>query len=173
MPRRKIDDLLANGKRRYSTLTRLLRHADNQSAWTAELRAHLPEGMREHVSVANLRGSRLTVHASNASWATRLRYLVPTLLVNLRQLQDFARLEEIRVRATQQNSIAERDSAEHRQISAPIPPRAEPLLELAADTNYAELEEAILRLAQHAEQRPESHPAQEPDAAEGPSGEKT
>ena len=46
------------------------------------------------------------MHASSAAWATRLRFRIPELLPELRRLEDFSKVEEIRIRAT------------HRQVTA-------------------------------------------------------
>ena len=71
-----------------------------RASWTDQFRALLPPDEAPRFEVANIRGDRLTVHASSAAWATRLRFRVPELLPALRQLADFANVEEVSIRAT-------------------------------------------------------------------------
>ena len=71
-----------------------------RASWTDQFRALLPPEDAPRFEVANIRGDRLTVHASSAAWATRLRFRVPELLPALRQLADFANVEEVSIRAT-------------------------------------------------------------------------
>ena len=158
MSRRKIDDLLADGHARRSALQRLVARAEDRESWTRQLRALLPSAQAAHYDVANLRHDRLVVHASNASWATRLKFQVPHLLPKLRQLRDFANVESVRIRATRQtdpSTMSVEDAC--RPAPRPSPPPRDALLALADDCNYEELKHAILRLAQHSGTRPASH----------------
>ena len=68
-------------------------------ALTLQVRALLPSQLAPHCMVADLSGARLTLHADNASFATRLQFETPKLRVRLQQLKDFAAVTEIRVRA--------------------------------------------------------------------------
>ena len=96
--RQKIDHLLSERHQRFSPLQRLLRHAADQETWTAGLRALLPEPLRNHCHVHDVRGGALFVTCRNAAAATRLRFLAPELLISLRTLQDFSRVSEIRIK---------------------------------------------------------------------------
>ena len=127
-----------------------MKRADSREAWTRQLRALLPSEQAEHFEVANVRGRRLVVHASNASWATRLQFKVPELLQKLRVLQDFAAIDEVRIRATRQSGspTTSLEDAVH-SARPPSPSAREALLALADDCDYGELKSAILRLAQH------------------------
>ena len=73
---------------------------ERRAAWTSQLRALLPAEEAPWFEVANIRGQRLTVHATSAAWATRLRFRLPELLPLLRRLEDFSNVEDIRVRTT-------------------------------------------------------------------------
>lgn len=166
MSDRKIVDLLAEGHRRSKrtkrtakrpdgdrgkALRKLISHVSQQARWTEVLRSVLPEDQAQHFSVANIRGQRMTIHASNASWATRLRFDAPKLLSKLHDLQDFSRISEIRIRALP-NNVDEASVQRHEGVdpTRPGPPPEAPLLELADHTEYLELRQAILRLARHA-----------------------
>ena len=71
-----------------------------RASWTNQFRALLPQEEAPRFEVANISGPNLTVHASSAAWATRLRFRIPELLPVLRRLEDFSKVEHIRIRAT-------------------------------------------------------------------------
>lgn len=77
-----------------------------RASWTSQFRALLPPEEAPRFEVANIRGQLLTVHASSAAWATRLRFRVPELLPVLRRLEDFSNVERIRIRATHRPTMA-------------------------------------------------------------------
>ena len=104
MPARNIDEILSNRHARRSSsayqLAKLLTRTERRTSWTGQLRALLPPEEAPHFEVASIQGQRLTVHASSAAWATRLRFRVPDLLPALRRLEDFSNVEEVGIRAT-------------------------------------------------------------------------
>lgn len=103
LARRRIDGLLRDGGRGYRSgaepLHRLLRKGQRMHSLTQQVRALLPPQLAPHCMVADLSGDRLTLHADNASFATRLQFEAPKLRVRLQQLGDFAGITDIRVRA--------------------------------------------------------------------------
>ena len=103
MARRRIDGLLRGSGRAYPSreqpLQRLLHKGQRLQTLTAQVRALLPRQLAPHCTVADLSGARLTLHADNASLATRLHFETPKLRVRLQQLEDFAAVTDIRVRA--------------------------------------------------------------------------
>jgi hypothetical protein len=145
--RRRIDTLLRDGQKRSTSLARLLIQASNCEARTAQLRALVPEDLRDQCLVVNLRDQVLTVHTSGAAWATRLRFLAPDLLPKLNRLSDFAPIREIRVRVTPPAVLSEETPTSTRR---PQSPDGAALNELATSLDYGELRDAILRLARHA-----------------------
>ena len=106
MPARKIEQILSNRHSRQSSashrLATLVNRSEERSSWTSQFRALLPPGEAARFEVANIRGEHLTVHATSAAWATRLRFRVPELLPLLRRLNDFSKVEHIHIRATHQ-----------------------------------------------------------------------
>ena len=147
MPKHTIEELLAAHEKPRSRLARLLQRAHQRASSTEQLRAVLPKAEAGHYIVANIRNHKLTIHASSASWATRFRFLAPDILQSLRQLEDFSEVEEIRVRATRQEEL---HPIPEDQVRDPLsPPLAEVLLDLAEETDHAELKKAILKLAAH------------------------
>jgi hypothetical protein len=97
---RKVIDLLNERPQAFSPLQRLLRRAANQEAWTAQLRALLPENLAEDCRVVDVRGPLVDLVCSNAATATRLRFLAPDLLTDLRQLSDFRAAGKLQIRVS-------------------------------------------------------------------------
>lgn len=100
MPRKKIDELLQERLDRRTPLQRLLHQATEQAAWTAELRAILPENLRYACQVRSIRGDLLIVVCLDSAAATRLRLLGPELTERLRTLPHFSGIEEIRAKVS-------------------------------------------------------------------------
>lgn len=100
MSRSKIDDLLTERHRRFTPLQRLLSRAANQAGWTAQLRAFLPEPLRDECRITDVRGNVIVIACRNAASATRLRFMSDELLARLTELADFSQATEIRVRVT-------------------------------------------------------------------------
>jgi hypothetical protein len=147
---RKIHSLLSSNQHPASALARLLGHAARQDAWTAQLRALLPQELASECRIGNVRDHVLTVHINNAAWATRLRFLVPELLQSLNRLADFATATDIRLRVVPLVPAA----LQITHINSTVrPPDRVPLLELASRVDSDDLRDAILRLAAYAETR--------------------
>ena len=98
VPRHTIDDLLNERHRGFSPLQRLLRQASKQDAWTAQLQAVVPDPLRAHCRVSDIRGNQAVVVCGSAAVATRIRFLAPQLLEQLNGLADFSGVTEIQVR---------------------------------------------------------------------------
>ncbi len=98
-PAQAVGDLLAERTPPRNPLERLVGHAARREAWTAQLRAVLPARLAQHCRVASLQHGQLTIHVDGASWATRLRMEMPTVEPALKALQDFAAVEEFRIRS--------------------------------------------------------------------------
>ena len=148
--RKKADHLLSG--RRPSPLARLVRRSETGAAWTAQLRALLPQEVAAECQVANVRDQVLSVHINNAAWATRFRLLVPDLLPRLRQLADFAAVTDVRVKVQPdaQTSVRSQQHRDKFPASTANPPDGETLTDFAATLEYDQLRDAILRLASHA-----------------------
>jgi hypothetical protein len=150
---RKIESLLSSNQHPASALARLLGHAARQDAWTAQLRALLPQELASECRIGNVRDHVLTVHINNAAWATRLRFLVPELLQSLNRLADFTTITEIRLKVVPLVPAAQQTTHNNSSVRPPDPV---PLLELASHIDSDGLRSAILRLAAYAERRPPS-----------------
>ena len=93
----KIDELLAEGRRRFTPLQRLLDQAANQVAWTQELRAVLPDYLRGTCRVVAIRGKTLVVVCTDGAAATRLRFLAPEIVGKLKVLAHYRQIEKVEI----------------------------------------------------------------------------
>jgi len=100
MSKRKIDDLLHERHQGFSPLQKLLRQANNQTSWSSQLKAVLPDAMARDCSVTDVRGTIIMVSCSNAGTATRLRFMAPELVIQLRQLADFRAVQELHIKVS-------------------------------------------------------------------------
>ena len=96
----KIDDLLDESHNRYTPLQRLLKTSSNQKQWTAELRAFIDPPLQHAVDVTDIRGSQAHVRCSSAAIATRLRFMLPELLPQLRTLSSFSQVTDFKIRVS-------------------------------------------------------------------------
>lgn len=94
----KIDDLLNEGHQRYSKLHKLLRTAATQKHLTAGVRALLPDTLGRGISAVTLEGPNLRLLCDDGAIATRLRFTLPSLLIAVQSLGDFAEVRQISVR---------------------------------------------------------------------------
>lgn len=98
MTQHKVAELLAERERPRNPLERLVKRASKRGALTDQLRAVLPPRLAPHCRVGDLRGGRLTIHVTAASWATRLRLELPNVEPALTALEDFSGVRDIRIR---------------------------------------------------------------------------
>jgi len=99
----KIESLLRESHRRFTPLQRLLKTASDQKQWTAELRAFLEPPLCHAVEVTDIRGPHVHVVCQNAAIATRLRFLLPTLLPQWTALASFHRVTAFKIRIAHQS----------------------------------------------------------------------
>jgi hypothetical protein len=148
LSKNKLKGLLRWGADSYRTnspLDKLLRRVLDQEHKTNILRSILPVHLSAQFEVANVRGKKLIIHATNASWATRLRFENPKLLDQLRELQEFSRIEEIVIRSM---SSLEPSTNEHSDPEKTSSPPEEPLAKLADRDKGTELERALQKFKQ-------------------------
>jgi hypothetical protein len=84
----------------FSPLQKLLRQAGNQDNWTSQLRAILPGNLAKDCRVMDVRGTVIVVVCGNAGTATRLRFMAPELVTQLRDLADFRNVEILQIRVS-------------------------------------------------------------------------
>ncbi len=98
MSKRKIDDLLEAGHQRFSPLQKLLRQAESQEAATAEFRALLPAPLKKSCRIIDTTPPNMKVACRTAAAATKVRFLAPELIEQLRSLPQYSSIEKLSVR---------------------------------------------------------------------------
>lgn len=150
MSGRRIDRLLSPPARPRNRLQRLLGTAEHLAHLTDEVRALLPAPLARHCFVAALKGTRLTLHADNASFATRLRFAAPALLKRLRTLADFSGITDIAVSTARRAPPA---PARRQAVALRARPPARLLDDLADGISDESLKASVRRLRDSAGRR--------------------
>jgi hypothetical protein len=131
---------------------RLLQHGARLQQLTTLVQTLLPAPCGQHCRVANLRDRVLALAADTPAWAARLRFHAPRLRRDLEQ-QATLRIDEIRVLVVPQENRLERARPGRPDLSHKS---AELLRDTAQALFDPPLRAALLRLAQHARNRPAS-----------------
>lgn len=100
----------------------------------------LPEPLRAHCKIANLRQQHLIIHVDSSIWANQLRYLLPDLLA---QWQQQVEITTVKIKIALNYHISY-------EIKRPLLPSAqsrELLLQTAENTNHSKLKQVLLDLA--------------------------
>lgn len=106
MPTRKIVDLLDEDHKRFSPLQKLLKSSANHRRWTQELRALLDSPLAGEIEVTDVRGNHLYVLCASSAAATRLRFLLPDIVPELRKLAGFSGVTEVKIRVAAGNTAS-------------------------------------------------------------------
>lgn len=110
------------------------------------IRAHLPEGMREHIFAGGFSDGRLTLISGQASWLTWLRYEQNSLLTLLRQLPGFEGVTGFTLKVRPIRPV----EAPKRYTRTLSDEAGNTLTECAKHTDNPALKNALERLASHA-----------------------
>lgn len=113
------------------------------------VRKHLPETLRAHCRVANLRDGELILQSESPAWGTMLRYQLPTLLKRLQAADGVPSLHHIRIKVMPASS-----TVQLRRLQPVIPLRMTPataalIASLAESLKNTTLRSSLLRLARH------------------------
>jgi hypothetical protein len=79
-----------------STLTKLIRKTQTSRDLAFIFQNALEANLAKHCRFASLEGHVITVTATNAAWATRLRYAIPDMIKILRTQPEFKMVTNIR-----------------------------------------------------------------------------
>jgi hypothetical protein len=104
MSNRKINDILTDNPRQHSPLQRLLHQSATQDAWTAEIRALLPESLARQCKVTEVSPRKIAIVCNNAASATKLRFLIADLRTQLEQLAHYRSAGEVVIRVSGEQS---------------------------------------------------------------------
>ncbi len=95
-----IRELLTPHRRRFTRLQRLLDRSDRQDAWTRELRAVLPDGLRTACRAVEIRGDTLVVACDDGAVATRVRFEAAEIVRQLNVLNRYKQVTRLDVRVS-------------------------------------------------------------------------
>ena len=90
-----VGNLLNNAN---TGLAKVVSRAKELKKLTSLLKSMVDAPLSDHIYVANIRGTTLIIGTDSAAWHTRVKYLAPMLLDQMRQLPDMARLQQIEFR---------------------------------------------------------------------------
>jgi len=79
-------------------LAKVVNRAKELKKLTSLLKSMVDAPLSDHIYVANIRGTTLIIGTDSAAWHTRVKYLAPMLLDQMRQLPDMDRLQQIEFR---------------------------------------------------------------------------
>jgi hypothetical protein len=133
----------------HSALTALGRQLSNQQALADQVRALLPSPLNSLIRAAVLETRTLSLFVDSPVWASRLRYLAPELIRQLKR-QDLI-IDQVRTRIVPE-SRRKRSSHEQHQLLL-SEQSAELLRKTAATLTDEPLREAMLRLSSHGRRR--------------------
>jgi len=80
------------------SFAQLLERAKKLRKLTYQLRAMVDAPLNEHIHVANIRDNKLIIGTDSAVWHTRIKYLAPTILEQMKEIQGLEKLQEIEFR---------------------------------------------------------------------------
>jgi hypothetical protein len=133
-----------------STLASLGDQLTHQAGLMQQVKDCLTAPLDEQIQAAVLRDQVLSLFVKSPAWASRLRYLAPQLLRQLKQ--SGLEIHEIRARIIpEEASIGIKDRHWHRPLLSE--PSAESLRSTAEGLEAGALREAILRLSRHSEKK--------------------
>lgn len=89
----------------HDDLAILITRTHQLTRWTTLLRSLLDEELAQHCYISTIENVALTVYVDSAAWATRLRFQVPQLIPQLRNVNPvFSKLERVHVKVLTQSS---------------------------------------------------------------------
>lgn len=129
----------------HSALADLGKRLSSQRALTGQVRSLLPSPLDEQLQAVVVQNRILSLFVSSPVWASRLRYLAPDLLRQLKQ-QGLI-IDQLRTRIVPERGRKRAPQYRDRlQLSAEC---AEALCQTAAQISDKPLREAMLRLSRH------------------------
>ena len=123
---------------------RLLGHAHALQRLEEAVLERLPQALRTHCRVANLREATLVLQADSPVWGARLRYTAPALVRELTGSRGLPRVRRIEILVRPAGSKQAEHKTQPRILGAQA---ARMLREVAASTEDPELRRAWARLA--------------------------
>ncbi len=119
---------------------KLLRHLDN------ELTSCLGLPASKHCCVANITDDMLILHTDSSAWASKLRYLTPSILDHMRNMCDLPSIKSVRIRVQPRQTESESYNSKQNFISLQS---ATFLKQAAESTSDQQIRSCYLKLAKN------------------------
>lgn len=132
-----------------STLASLGDQLTCQAKLMQQVKACLTAPLDEHIQAAVLKDQALTLFVNSPAWASRLRYLAPQLIRQLKQAGLI--IQEVRARIIPEAGMGMKSRQRHRPILSEE--SAETLRSTAEGLEAGALREAMLRLSRHSQKK--------------------
>lgn len=133
-------------------LATLITRTKQLKRFTSQLRRHLDAELAPHCYIGNLEKSSLTIMVDSAAWATKLRFVAPTLIAPLRQESPvFSEIKQIMVKVL--TPTPESEVSIHTQGPQMNEENARGIESLADDIDDPALQQALHKLARHAQDK--------------------
>ncbi|MCP4041693.1 MAG: DUF721 domain-containing protein [Gammaproteobacteria bacterium] len=126
----------------------LVRQAGYLEQVNRSLQIYLEPALRGHCIVANIRKETLVLQADSPAWASRLRFLGPSILQNLSRNFGWENVSRTKVIVRPPDYTSSQSRSRQPRIS---PRTAELLHQVGEDIDDDDLREAFLRLAHRGE----------------------
>ena len=143
-PAKQIYKLLTSSKQAKGLLQRV---AHNKQI-TSIMQASLPQPLANFCQAGELIDHRLTIITTSPVWAAKLRYLLPSLLIQLQNQKIFSQVTEINIKISN-ISIHSEAKPRPRRIVSMSPDSANVIQQTANSVNDKALRESLLRLSLH------------------------
>lgn len=131
-----------------SGLQPLLERAHFLQALTRVLRETVDPSLAEHITLSNLREDTAIISADSPAWLTKIRYLAPILLQQLRQQPGLEGLRKVQFKVQPRSETTQAE--QHPRRASLSSASAQVLASAAEGTPDPELAEALRRLSQKA-----------------------
>lgn len=143
-PAKQIYKLLTSSKQAKGLLQRVAHNKQLSSI----MQACLPQPLANYCQAGELSDHRLTIITTSPVWAAKLRYLLPSLLMQLNKQKIFSQVTEINIKISN-ISIQTEARKKPRRIVVMSPDSADVIEQTANTVNDKALRESLLRLSLH------------------------
>ncbi|WP_455367187.1 DciA family protein [Kaarinaea lacus] len=100
-----------------SGLSRVIKRSKALRKLTSHLKSFVDAPLNEHIYVANIRDTTLVIGTDSAAWHTRVKYLAPMILEQMRQLPDMERLQKVEFRVQPFSSVSQNTNLRNSKTS--------------------------------------------------------
>ncbi|MBD3609325.1 MAG: DUF721 domain-containing protein [Gammaproteobacteria bacterium] len=131
----------------------MFKQIEHEKRLTQNLRALLPSPLAENCQAGGIKNDTLIIFTTSAVWASKLRYLIPTLLADFSEHPKFQQVTEINIKINQSTKQPETKGANKNRLTLSME-SAELIRQTAESIHDPELRESLLKLSQKGMKKP-------------------